>query len=83
MGFLGSRGHRDTRRLATGRPASSSGRLAVPQQSAKPEGDLVGVVWGEGPVNQRGPAASADVSDWIGRLIRTVWRRFFMQGDEA
>jgi hypothetical protein len=40
---------------------------------------LVGVVWGEGegPVNQRGRAAGADISAWIGRLIRVVWRRFF------
>jgi len=49
----------------------------------KPEGDVVGVVWGEGPANQRGQAVSVDVSDWIGQLIRAMWRRLFMQGGEA
>jgi hypothetical protein len=43
----------------------------------------VGVVWGEGPASQRGQAVSADISDWIGRLIRAMWRRFFLDGGEA
>jgi hypothetical protein len=39
----------------------------------------VGVVWGEGEgtIDQRGRGASADLSDWIERLIRAVWRRLF------
>jgi len=52
-------------------------------RSPKPEGDVVGVVWGEGPANQRGQAVSVDVSDWIGQLIRAMWRRLFMHGGEA
>jgi hypothetical protein len=45
----------------------------------------VGVVWGEGegPVNQRGRAVGAGISDWIGRLTRAVWRRFFSVGSGA
>jgi hypothetical protein len=44
----------------------------------------MGVVWGEGPASQRGQAVSADVfSDWIGRLIRAMWRRLFLDGGEA
>jgi hypothetical protein len=46
----------------------------------------VGVVWGEGEgtTNQRGQAAGADISDWIERLIRAVWRRlFFIHGGEG
>ena len=40
----------------------------------------MGVVWGEGPASQRGRAADADISEWIERLIRAVWRRIFMYG---
>ena len=64
-------------RLAAGPP--------MPQQSPEAWGDLVGVVWGEGggPVNQRGRAAGADISAWIVRLIRAVWRRYFVHGGKA
>ena len=43
------------------------------------EGASVGVVWGEseGTTDQRGRVAGADISDWIERLIRAVWRRLF------
>jgi len=42
-------------------------------------GASVGVVWGEGEgtTDQRGRVAGADISDWIERLIRAVWRRLF------
>ena len=43
----------------------------------------MGVVWGESPVNQRVPVTGTDLSDWIGCLIRTMWRRFFMPGGEG
>ena len=54
-------------------------------QSPGTEGDLMGVVWGEGegPVNQRGRAAGADITVWIVRLIRVAWRRLFMHGGDA
>jgi hypothetical protein len=34
-------------------------------------------------VNQRGRAAGADISVWIARLIRVLWRRCFMHGGKA
>jgi hypothetical protein len=45
----------------------------------------VGVVWGEGegPASKGGRAAGVDMSDWIERLIRAVWRRLFMHGGQA
>jgi hypothetical protein len=45
----------------------------------------VGVVWGEGDgaANQRGPAVGVDIPNWIERLVRAVWRRFFVHGGEA
>jgi hypothetical protein len=45
----------------------------------------VGVVWGDGdgPASQPGRVIGAGISDWIGRLIRAMWRRFFMHGGEA
>ena len=44
----------------------------------------MGVVWGEGDgaANQCGPVIVAGVSDWIARLIRAAWRRFFLHGGE-
>jgi hypothetical protein len=49
------------------------------------EGDWVGVVWGEGDgaASQPGPLIGADVSDWLGRLIRAMWRRVFLHGGEG
>ena len=45
----------------------------------------MGVVWGEGNggADQCGPAIGGGISDWIGRLIRTAWRRLFMGGGDA
>ena len=45
----------------------------------------MGVVWGEGEgaANQSVPAAGVDIPDWIGRLVRAVWRRLFIHGGEA
>jgi hypothetical protein len=43
----------------------------------------VGVVWGDGAASQRGPAVGAGISDWLGGLIRTAWRRFFLNGGEV
>jgi hypothetical protein len=46
--------------------------------------DSVGVVWGEGDsaTTQCGPVIGAGISEWIVRLIRATWRRFFMHGGE-
>jgi hypothetical protein len=46
---------------------------------------VVGVVWGEGDgaASQPGPVIGADVSEWVGRFIRAMWRRFFLHGGEA
>lgn len=42
----------------------------------------MGVVWGEGVPNQRGPATGAGISHWVDRLIRVVWERLFLnRGD--
>ena len=38
---------------------------------------------GDGAASQSGPVVGADISDWVGRLIRAVWRRFFLRGGEA
>lgn len=79
-------GYRGTRRRAARRPTSSGGRaVGAVANPPETEGDLMGVVWGEGegPVNQRGRAAGADISVWIVRLIRVAWRRFFMHGGDA
>jgi hypothetical protein len=50
------------------------------------EDDSVGVVWGEGEgncaANQCGPVLGAGISDWIERLIRAAWRRFFIHDGE-
>jgi hypothetical protein len=43
----------------------------------------VGVVWGEGVPNQRGPATGAGISGWVERLIRALWQRLFMHGGDA
>ncbi|MGH3281719.1 MAG: hypothetical protein ACRDNW_21635 [Trebonia sp.] len=45
----------------------------------------MGVVWGEGdgPTIQHGRTIGAGISDWIGRLARTMWRRLFMHGGDA
>jgi hypothetical protein len=42
----------------------------------------VGVVWGDGAVNQCGPVIGVGLSDWIARLIRAAWRRLFMRAGE-
>jgi hypothetical protein len=47
------------------------------------KGAFVGVVWGEGVPNQRGPASGAGISGWVERLIRAVWERLFMHGGDA
>ena len=75
--------------IPAGGPLGGRPRLAAgpptPLQSPEAWGDLVGVVWGEGggPVNQRGRAAGADISAWIVRLIRAVWRRYFVHSGDA
>ena len=43
----------------------------------------MGVVWGEGVPNQRGPAAGAGLPSWVERVIRAVWERVFMHGGDA
>lgn len=43
----------------------------------------MGVVWGEGVPDQRGPATGAGISGWVERLIRAVWQRLFLYQGEA
>ena len=76
-------GYRGRPQAGARRPTPPSARPPTrPHNPPEPEGDLVGVVWGEGegPVNQRGQVVGAGISAWIGRLIRTVWRRYFSAG---
>ena len=40
----------------------------------------MGVVWGDGASSLRGHALGVSISDWMGHLIRTAWRRFFIHG---
>lgn len=64
------------------RPGNSSD-AGIPLDMVR-EADSVGVVWGEGDgaANQCGPAIGVGISDWIERLIRAAWRRFFLHGGE-
>jgi hypothetical protein len=48
---------------------------AIPRNT---RGDLVGVVWGGGSAGPRGSADGADISDWLGRIVRAVWQRVVM-----
>jgi hypothetical protein len=49
------------------------------------EGDPVGVVWGEGDsgATRCGPAIGGGISDWLERLIRAAWRRFFIHAGQV
>ena len=42
----------------------------------------MGVVWGDGGVNQCGPAIGAGISGWVGRVVRAAWRRIFLHAGE-
>jgi hypothetical protein len=43
---------------------------------------VVGVVWGDGAVNQCGPVIGAGLSAWMARLVRAAWRRFFLHAGD-
>lgn len=43
----------------------------------------MGVVWGEGAPDQRGPAAGAGISGWVERLLRGFWQRIFLSRGDA
>ena len=71
--------------MPAGRPLGGRPRLGAGHRRAIPhtEGAVVGVVWGEGVPNQRGPATGGGIVAWIERLARTLWQRLFMHGGEA
>jgi hypothetical protein len=68
------------------RPLGGRPRLGVGHRRGNPhitKGAFLGVVWGEGVSNQRGPAAGSGISGWVERLIRAAWQRIFMHSGDA